>query len=126
MRMRRREVVGLGLGAGFAAAAPAAAQEITASRIFENDQDGRFAAAMHDIDAYAAEHVKAQGLPGLTVAVMGPGGFVGLLQRGYADVGRRTPVAGGQLFQIGSISKSFTALCVFRLMEAGRLRLEDP
>jgi CubicO group peptidase (beta-lactamase class C family) len=126
MAVHRRELVGLGLGAGLAAAAPAAAQEIVASRVFQNDQDGRFAAAMRDIDAYAAEHISDQGLPGLTVAVTGPGGFVGLLQRGYADVDRRTPVAGAQLFQIGSISKSFTALCVFRLMEQGKLRLEDP
>jgi CubicO group peptidase (beta-lactamase class C family) len=126
MRVDRREVVGLGLGAGLAAAAPAAAQEITASRVFENDPAGRFASAMRDIDAYAAEHVATQGLPGLTVAVTGPGGFVGLLQRGYANLDRRTPVAGGQLFQIGSISKSFTGLCIFRLMEAGKLRLEDP
>ena len=126
MGFDRRELLGLGLGGGVALAVPAAAQEIVASRIYENDQNGRFAEAMRDIDAYATEHVTAQRLPGLTVAVVGPGGFVGLLQRGYADVDRHTPVARSQLFQIGSISKSFTALCVFRLMEAGKLRLEDP
>jgi CubicO group peptidase (beta-lactamase class C family) len=126
MGVDRRSVVGLGLGAAFAGAAQAAAQEIVASRVFENDQGGRFAAAIRDIDDYAADHVAAHGLPGLTVTVVGPGGFVGLLQRGYANVERRTPVAQSQLFQIGSISKSFTALCIFRLMEAGKLRLEDP
>ena len=126
MRLDRRNLVGLGLGAALASAVPAAAQEIVASRVIENDPDGRFAAAMRDIDAYAAEHVSAYGLPGLTVAAVGPGGFVTLLQRGYANLDRRTPVAGGQLFQIGSISKSFTALCIFRLLDAGRLRLEDP
>jgi CubicO group peptidase (beta-lactamase class C family) len=118
--------MGLGLGAALAQATAAAAQDVVASRFYENDPSGRFTAAMHDIDAYAAEHVAANGLPGLTVAVVGPGGFGGLLQRAYADVDRRTPVAPSQLFQIGSISKSFTALCVFRLAEAGRLRLEDP
>lgn len=126
MRADRRAVMGLGLGAALAQATSAAAQDVVASRFYENDPSGRFTGAMRDIDAYAAEHVATNGLPGLTIAVVGPGGFGGLLQRGYADVDRRTPVAPTQLFQIGSISKSFTALCVFRLAEAGRLNLTDP
>jgi len=126
MSVNRRSLLALGAGVATIAALPATAQEITASRVFENDPSGRFAAAMRDIDAHAAEHVAANGLPGLTVAVIGPGGFVGRLQRGYANVDRRAAIGADQLFQIGSISKSFTALCVFKLMDAGRLKLEDP
>jgi CubicO group peptidase (beta-lactamase class C family) len=126
MSLDRRSLLALGAGAAVVAALPAAAQDVVASRVFENDPSGRFAQAMRDIDAYAAEHVAANGLPGLTVAVIGPGGFVGRLQRGYANVDRRAAVGADQLFQIGSISKSFTALCVFRLMDAGRLKLDDP
>jgi CubicO group peptidase (beta-lactamase class C family) len=122
MGVDRRSVVGLGLAAGFAAAASAARAEPEAT----GDPQGRFAGALRDIDAHSAEHVAAHGLPGLTVAVVGPGGLTALIRKGYADIDRKTPVAADQLFQIGSISKSFTALCIFRLMEQRRLRLEDP
>ena len=39
--------------------------------------------------------------------------------------GGKTRAEPTRLFQIGSISKSFTALCIFRLMEAGKLSLDD-
>ncbi|MFL5295481.1 MAG: serine hydrolase [Phenylobacterium sp.] len=113
MDLDRRSVVGLGLGASLAVAGGARAAEAMASP------------AIADIDAYAKAHVAAHRLPGLTLALVGPRGAVSVLHYGLADVDRRVPVADDQLFQIGSISKSFTALCVFRLMEAGRLRLED-
>ena len=43
---------------------------------------------------------------------------------GHADAGEVRPVDAGTLFQIGSISKSFTAICLLRLWERGRLDLD--
>ena len=43
---------------------------------------------------------------------------------GHADPAAGLPVDGHTLFQIGSISKSFTALCLLRRWERGELDLD--
>lgn len=45
---------------------------------------------------------------------------------GYRNVGKRLPLDGGTIFGMASISKSFTALSIMKLEEAGKLGLEDP
>ncbi|MCY4558018.1 MAG: serine hydrolase [Chloroflexi bacterium] len=45
---------------------------------------------------------------------------------GYADLAARSPVLAGTTFQIGSIGKSFTALALLQLVQAGRLDLNAP
>ena len=36
------------------------------------------------------------------------------------------PVTGNSLFRVGSITKTFTSLAVMRLVEQGKLQLDDP
>ncbi|MBC3784122.1 serine hydrolase domain-containing protein [Spirosoma utsteinense] len=45
---------------------------------------------------------------------------------GYADVGRKRPVDDNHLFRMGSITKLFTALGILNLVQAGKLKLDDP
>jgi len=126
MEMRRRAVLGLGLAVGgLAAAASASAQDARAGSFELEGDPGRYRAALDDIRAYAAQHMAAYSLPGLTLTVVGPDGLTAFMRFGHADVDRKEPVGPDHLFQIGSISKSFTALCIFRLMEAGKLKLSD-
>ncbi|HET6971589.1 MAG TPA: serine hydrolase domain-containing protein, partial [Phenylobacterium sp.] len=125
MQVGRRSVLGLGLAAGVAGAAAAAAASGPGPRL---DIRGRptpaFLNAVTDVADYAARHVEAYGLPGMTLCLVGPE-TVALVRLGLAHVERAEPVGPDHLFQIGSISKSLTALAVYRLMEAGKLRLED-
>jgi len=44
---------------------------------------------------------------------------------GYADVSSKQPVQPGSLFRIASVSKPITAVAVMKLVEDGKLRLED-
>jgi CubicO group peptidase (beta-lactamase class C family) len=124
MDMRRRTVIGVGLAGGLAVAAAARAQEAGAAVDVEAAA-ARYREALEDIRAYAARHVEAYGLPGLTVAVVVPGGATAFMRFGSANVDRREALGPDHLFQIGSISKSFTALCIFRLMEDAKLKLSD-
>jgi D-alanyl-D-alanine carboxypeptidase len=64
-----------------------------------------------------------------------PGGVVAITDRdavifehafGFADREREVPATAGHLFEIGSISKIFTATVVLQLVEEGMLRLEQP
>ncbi len=82
-------------------------------------------AALAKLRAYVEENRTAFGLPGMTLVVVGADGYAGYITSGYADVKLRRPVQASDFFHVGSISKSFTAICVFRLLQAGRLRLDD-
>lgn len=125
MDMRRRSVIGLGVVAGVAVAAVARAAEPQGGAFELEGEAGRYREALEDIRAYAARHVAVYGLPGLTLAVVAPGGATAFMRFGSADIETGEPVGPDHLFQIGSISKSFTALCIFRLMQAGKLKLGD-
>ena len=125
MATDRRAVLGLGLAGATLAAASAQASPAESATAVEGDAAGRYAAAIADIRAYAERHMSVYGLPGLTLSVVAPEGVTAFLRFGYAQVETRTPVNPSHLFQIGSISKSFTALCIFRLMDAGKLSLDD-
>lgn len=124
MDMRRRTVIGVGLAGGLAVAASARAAE-AAPAVDVEAIASRYREALEDIRVYAERHVEAYGLPGLTLAVVVPGGAPAFMRFGSANVETRERLGPDHLFQIGSISKSFTALCIFRLMEAGKLKLSD-
>ena len=123
MDVNRRTVFGLGVaGASLAAAGLAqGAPQRHAGVDVVGDDDHRYAAAIEDIRAYAALHTAVYGLPGLTLSMVGPEGFTAVLRFGDGD---GALAEADRLYQIGSISKSFTALCIFRLMEAGKLSLD--
>lgn len=80
--------------------------------------------AIEALSRYAALHMDTFGLPGMTLAFADRDGFRAVLCLGFANIDRAEPVTPEHLFQIGSISKSFVALAILRLAEAGRLDLD--
>jgi CubicO group peptidase (beta-lactamase class C family) len=84
-----------------------------------------FAPAIAAIRAYGEAHLRAFGLPGMTLGVTAPGGFEEVLNFGFADRDRRSAITPDTLFQIGSISKVMTALVIHQLAAQGRLSLAD-
>jgi CubicO group peptidase (beta-lactamase class C family) len=76
------------------------------------------------VRAFAEADLREKGLPGMQIALVGPGGAEATLAVGLADLDARIPAAPGQLFQIGSISKSLTAMAILVLAERGRLDLD--
>jgi CubicO group peptidase (beta-lactamase class C family) len=85
-----------------------------------------YAPALAAIVRYAREELTAVGLPGITLSIVDADGFAGIATLGWADIDRRAPVDTTQLFQIGSISKSFAALCVYCLADSGKIDLGAP
>ncbi|WP_086826118.1 serine hydrolase [Allokutzneria sp. NRRL B-24872] len=63
-------------------------------------------------------------LPGVAVAVVRDGQV--LHTGGHGRDGRGEPLTDRTPMRIASLSKSFTALAVMQLVDAGRLRLDDP
>ncbi|MCY7327938.1 MAG: beta-lactamase family protein, partial [Saprospiraceae bacterium] len=82
-----------------------------------------FAAALDSIvtDAkYRPDH------PGFAVMVIQNGQIVYDRQRGLAYVEKQLPLRAETMFNIGSITKQFTAAAILLLEEKGLLRLSDP
>jgi D-alanyl-D-alanine carboxypeptidase len=70
------------------------------------------------------DRVVAEGAPGVLVAVR-ENGRVRTTTRGVADRERSLPMRADARFRIGSVTKTFVAALVLRLVEDGRLRLDD-
>ena len=64
---------------------------------------------------------------GLTCAVISPSGEIARLwQRGFRDAEQGLPITTDTIFGLASVTKSFTALSIMQLEEAGKLNLDDP
>jgi CubicO group peptidase (beta-lactamase class C family) len=77
-----------------------------------------------EIDRFLREELREAGIPGAAAAVIR--GDQVLMVRGYGHDSTGAVVTGDSLFRIASLSKSFTALAVMQLVDAGRLHLDDP
>jgi len=75
-------------------------------------------------DDLVDREMPASGVPGLAYAVVVDGEITSVGARGVVELGRDTEVTPDTPFAIGSISKSFTALAVMQLVEAGNVDLD--
>ncbi len=65
-------------------------------------------------------------IPGIALAVSRDGSQVLARGWGWRDVGSRLPVNPNTVFPVASVTKSFTALAIMQLQDAGRLSVTDP
>jgi CubicO group peptidase (beta-lactamase class C family) len=78
------------------------------------------------VDDYIAAEMKAQKVPGLSLAVVKSGTLIKLKSYGFANLEDMVPVHVDTLFQSGSLAKQFTAAGVLLLVEEGKVGLDDP
>jgi CubicO group peptidase (beta-lactamase class C family) len=76
------------------------------------------------IDEFIPQQMLTQRVPALALAIT-QGGRV-LYVKGYGTAGKGQPITAKTQFLIASVSKSFTALAVLQLVEAGRIDLDAP
>ena len=77
------------------------------------------------VDDYLKAEMKAQQIPGLSLAVIKDGQLILAKGYGLANVEHQVPVKPETIFQSGSMGKQFTATAVMMLMEDGKLALDD-
>jgi CubicO group peptidase (beta-lactamase class C family) len=82
--------------------------------------------ALDRIDEFAAAEAENGRHPGLAVATTDRDGLLRVSIFGMADIAGGLPVQSETLFEIGSISKSFTAVLALQEHEAGRLDVQAP
>lgn len=78
------------------------------------------------VDKAVAAEMQQQKIPGVAVAVILNGKVVKEKGYGLANVELNVPVTGETAFKIGSISKPLIAIGVMRLVEEGKIGLDDP
>lgn len=76
------------------------------------------------VDAYLAEHSKPDA-PGLSLLIAKDGKAIYKKAVGMADLELNVPLTTDHVFEIGSITKQFTAVSILMLEEQGKLKIED-
>ena len=82
-------------------------------------------ASHHVIDAYIEEKMHRLNIPGVSLAIVEGDRIVHMRGFGRAHPGGEAPTPQTPFF-IGSLTKSFTALAVMQLVEAGKVELDAP
>ncbi len=83
-------------------------------------------AAVSYLDSWLGYRQRALRVPGVQAALAVGGEIVLSTAHGHADLESGTALTPSHLFRIASHSKTFTAVAILQLQEAGRLRLDDP
>lgn len=96
-----------------------------AARAATGDEAGFDAAALAGLEAELGGIVEASEVPGAAVALVRRDGEAWTRGFGTADLSTGLPVTPETLFRTNSVSKSLVALAVLRLVEEGRLALDD-
>jgi CubicO group peptidase (beta-lactamase class C family) len=76
------------------------------------------------IDTYVRQKMKEIGIPGMAVAIVRDGHIVHL--KGYGESDPGVSITPQTPFSLASVSKSFTAMAVMQLVEAGKVELDKP
>jgi len=64
-------------------------------------------------------------MPGASILVAQNGDIIYQKGFGYADIEKKIPITPDTKFKIGSISKQFTAVAILKLMEKGKIKIDD-
>jgi len=101
-------------------ASPAYAQEAA-----EGNASAAAPTGPESIDQWMQDFLAQHEAPGASLAIVKDGELLYARGFGYADIERKQPVTVQSRFRIASISKPITAIAVLRLVEAGKLHLDD-
>jgi N-acyl-D-amino-acid deacylase len=80
---------------------------------------------MESYEKLIPDLMRKYNIPGGAVAVLRDGKLIYARGFGYADVESKTPVQPDALFRIASISKPITSAAIMKLVEEGKLKLDD-
>jgi CubicO group peptidase (beta-lactamase class C family) len=77
------------------------------------------------VDDYVARQLRALHIPGLSLAVVRDGRIIKAQGYGVANIELNVPAASDTVYEIGSMTKQFTATAIMMLVEEGKVSLDD-
>jgi CubicO group peptidase (beta-lactamase class C family) len=86
----------------------------------------KYADVFAELDRFVEQFMRDMNSPGLTLVLADREGVQRIATYGFSDLDRQRKLNGEELFQIGSITKSFLALVLLQLREEGKLDLHKP
>ncbi len=78
------------------------------------------------VESHLTALTDASKVPGVQYVVVTPAGVLFEHASGWADIGRRVPLAGTTTMMAYSMSKTITAAAVLQLVETGQVALDEP
>ncbi|MDO9680571.1 MAG: serine hydrolase domain-containing protein, partial [Bacteroidales bacterium] len=94
---------------------------IIAAPVFSQDNE----AIIRKTEEYAKKVQDQWQIPGMAISVVKDGKMIYSNGFGVKELGKDEKIDANTLFQIGSVSKSFTAAVMASLVEEGKVKWED-
>lgn len=114
--------------AAFGAPALALAQSSIAPPATFTDPDriGKLTRAIPAVDSVMRAFMARSRVPGIAYGIVIDGKLLHVAAHGLREVPSGAPVDTSSVFRIASMTKSFTALAILQLRDAGKVQLDDP
>lgn len=114
--------------AAFGAPALALAQSSIAPPATFTDPDriGKLTRAIPAVDSVMRAFMARSRVPGIAYGIVVDGKLLHVAAHGLREVPSGAPVDTSSVFRIASMTKSFTALAILQLRDAGMVQLDDP
>jgi CubicO group peptidase (beta-lactamase class C family) len=77
------------------------------------------------VDRYIETEMRALHIPGVSLAVVRDGRIIKAQGYGFANIELQSRATGETVYEIGSITKQFTAVAVMMLVEEGKISLDE-
>ncbi len=97
-----------------------------APRFSDETRKEKLRAALPQADAAFERYFRERQIPGLVYGIVIDQELVHVKGFGVSNVSTRTAAGADSMFRIASMTKSFTALAILKLRDAGKLSLDDP
>ena len=92
----------------------------------QSDRVRQLSTAFSEIDGLFSAFAERGHVPGITYGILIDGQLVHTGRAGVRELAGKTPITDETVFRIASMTKSFTALCILKLRDEGKLALDDP
>jgi D-alanyl-D-alanine carboxypeptidase len=84
-----------------------------------------YSQAMPAVDDYVLKEMKRQNTPAVSIAIVRDGKIAYAKGYGVADLENQVPATSKTVYEIGSVTKQFTATLVMKLVEEGKVKLDE-
>ena len=113
-------------GAGVSSQGPPALERVPPPVFTDPQRVAKLESAFPEIDRLFRAFAERSRVPGIAYGIVIDGRLAHAGAVGHRDVRTKAPVDADTVFRIASMTKSFTALCIMRLRDDGKLSLDDP
>ena len=90
------------------------------------ENKNKYADCFQSLDTFVEQYMREMNSPAMTLVLSDRDGVQRVATYGFSDLEQHTPMKPQELFEIGSISKSFVANCLLQLHQEGKLDLNKP